>query len=116
MKVAELKATDMVAKYEKVDVERKTVEKDATESTQKVEVREKNIEEAVEKINKQLEATNTKIKFKIHESEHSLNNKVSIKVVDEESEKVIAEIPSEEAIEMAEKMQQVIGILFDASK
>ena len=116
MKVSEIKAPEMVAKYERVDADKKAAETSKVESTPKVETNEKNIEEAVEKINKHLEASNTKIKFKIHDSAYSLNNKVSIKVIDEESEKVIAEIPSEEAIELSERMHQIIGFLFDASK
>lgn len=118
MKIAEVKAPEMVAKYEKVTVDKKEV-KEVDRSTEKVETNrtnEKNVKEAVDKINKHLEASNTRIKFKIHDSAYSLNNKVSIKVIDEESEKVIAEIPSEEAIELSERMDQIIGFLFDASK
>ena len=114
--------TDMVAKYDQVEVDKKVVTTEKVSAEKEVKINEtneksdKNIEEAVKKINKHLEATNTRIKFKIHESEYSLNNKVSIKVIDEESEKVIAEIPSEEAIEFSERMDQIIGFLFDASK
>jgi len=121
MKV-EAMGVERAQKYEKVEIDRK-VEVDKKVSTtfdaetkEKVEATDKNIQEALDKINKHLEVANTKIKFKIHDSKHSLNDKVSIKVVDEESQKVIAEIPSEEAIELSEKMQQIIGVLFDVSK
>lgn len=114
MKV-EAVTTNMVAKYDKVEVDKKVTTSDI-EMPEKVEINEKNIKEAVEKINRHLEASNTRIKFKIHDSDYSLNNKVSIKIIDEDSEKVIAEIPSEEAIELSERMHQIIGFLFDASK
>lgn len=121
MKVSDVKANEMVTKYEKIELDNKAVKQSMNEVkeveiTDKAANNEKNVREAVEKINKHLEASNTTIKFKIHDSEFSLNNKVSIKVVDEESEKVIAEIPSEEAIELSERMHQIIGFLFDASK
>lgn len=126
MKVSEINTTEMmVTKYEKIQIDKKVadekivtsekVEKDV-EVTTKNEPKNKNIEEALAKINKHLEVSNTRIKFQIHDSAHSLNDKVSIKVIDEESEKVIAEIPSEEAIELSERMETIIGFLFDVSK
>ena len=110
---------ERVQNYEKVTVDKKvstTYDDAKTKKVENKEIDNKQIQEAVEKINKQLENSNTKIKFQIHDSKHSLNNKVSVKVIDEESNKVIAEFPSEEAIELSEKMQQIIGFLFDQSK
>ena len=71
------------------------------------------IKETVEKLNKELKNVDTSIEFKIHESHEGGLNRVSIKVVERESEKVIMEIPSEEAIEFSEKMDEITGILFD---
>jgi len=118
MKVENI-GVEMATKYERVDVSRKDVTPRSTENVKDektVDTNEKNVKEAVEKINKHLEASNTKIKFKIHDSDYSWNDKVSIKIIDEESEKVIAEIPSEEAIELSEKLHKIIGFLFDSSK
>lgn len=85
------------------------------------EVKEKNISErdaqkireTVEELNEGLKNADKAIEFKIHESHEGGLNRVSIKVVERESEKVIMEIPSEEAIEFAEKMDEITGILFD---
>lgn len=85
------------------------------------EVKEKNISErdaqkireTVEELNEGLKNVDKAIEFKIHESHEGGLNRVSIKVVERESEKVIMEIPSEEAIEFAEKMDEITGILFD---
>lgn len=74
------------------------------------------IKAEVNEANKKLENSDTTIRFKVHESEHSEINKISIAVIDKESEKVIKEIPSEESIEFAEKMQEITGILFDQKK
>ena len=71
------------------------------------------IKETVEKLNKELKNVDKSIEFKIHESHEGGLNRVSIKVVERESEKVIMEIPSEEAIEFSEKMDEITGILFD---
>ena len=103
----ETKKVDMpkVIPEERVDKEAKikeTSERDAQK-----------IKETVEKLNKELKNVDTSIEFKIHESHEGGLNRVSIKVVERESEKVIMEIPSEEAIEFSEKMDEITGILFD---
>ena len=103
----ETKKVDMpkVFPEERVDKEAKikeTSERDAQK-----------IKETVEKLNKELKNVDTSIEFKIHESHEGGLNRVSIKVVERESEKVIMEIPSEEAIEFSEKMDEITGILFD---
>lgn len=71
------------------------------------------IRETVDNLNEELKNANKAIEFKIHESHEGGLNRVSIKVVERESEKVIMEIPSEEAIEFSEKMDEITGILFD---
>lgn len=74
------------------------------------------IRDTVDKMNKELENTDTSIKFKVHDSQEGGLNRVSIKVVERNSEKVIMEIPSEEAIEFSEKMDEITGLLFDHSR
>ena len=103
----ETKRVDMpkVFPEERVDKEvkgKETSERDAQK-----------IKETVEKLNKELKNVDKSIEFKIHESHEGGLNRVSIKVVERESEKVIMEIPSEEAIEFSEKMDEIAGILFD---
>ena len=103
----ETKKADMpkVFPEERVDKEvkgKETSERDAQK-----------IKETVEKLNKELKNVDKSIEFKIHESHEGGLNRVSIKVVERESEKVIMEIPSEEAIEFSEKMDEITGILFD---
>jgi len=72
------------------------------------------IRETVDKMNKEL--VDTSIKFKVHDSQEGGLNRVSIKVIERDSEKVIMEIPSEEAIEFSEKMDEITGMLFDHSR
>ena len=83
--------------------------------TQETAEKDVNVKEIVDKLNKELEAVDTSIEFKVHESVGNGLNKISIKVVEKDSEKVIMEIPSEETIELAEKMEAITGMLFDHS-
>lgn len=100
-------------------VESQSVKVDRNETPKTQEATEKEnqkVREIAEKLNKELEMVDTSIEFKVHETSGIGLNKVSIKVVEKESEKVIVEIPSEEAIEMAEKMEEITGMLFDHSR
>ncbi len=100
-------------KNEKVEKVEKVDKKEAPKTQEEIERQNEKVREIAEKLNKELESLDTSIEFKIHESTGIGLNKVSIKVIEKDSEKVVAEIPSEEAIEMAEKMEEITGILFD---
>lgn len=105
-----------VNKPKRVDTETVKVEKEAPKTRETTERENEKVREIVEQMNKELEVVDTSIKFKVHESSDNGLNKISIKVVEKESEKVIVEIPSEEAIEFAEKMETITGLLFDHSR
>lgn len=100
----------------KVEPKNEKVESNIPKTTESAEVDNKKVKEIVDKLNKELEAVDTSIKFKVHESAGNGLNKISIKVVEKESDKVIVEIPSEETIELAEKMEAITGLLFDHSR
>jgi len=106
-----------VPKVERPEVKDEKVEKvekkEAPKTQEEIERQNEKVREIAEKLNKEMEALDTSIEFKIHESSGIGLNKISIKVIEKDSEKVVAEIPSEEAIEMAEKMEEITGILFD---
>lgn len=113
-------ASDVEPKINKVETSEpkyeKEVPKTAERSADTTEKENEKIRKFVEKMNKEFEMTDTSIEFKVHESRGIGLNKISIKVVEKESEKVIVEIPSEEAIECAEKMEEITGLLFDHSR
>lgn len=100
-------------KVMKLPQEHKNKEANAKEISEKD---AQKIRDTVDKINKELENIDTSIKFKVHDSQEGGLNRVSIKVVERDSEKVIIEIPSEEAIEFSEKMDEITGMLFDHSR
>lgn len=105
-----------MANAKRIETKNAKVENEMPKAQETTETENQKIKEVVEKMNKELEMIDTSIEFKVHETSGLGMNKVSIKVVEKESEKVIVEIPSEEAIEMAEKMEEITGMLFDHSR
>jgi flagellar protein FlaG len=73
---------------------------------------EQQIRAAIKKANGHMKARNTKCEFSYHEK----INTVSIKIIDQDTEEVIREIPPEEAMEMVEKMWEIAGLLVDEKR
>lgn len=73
------------------------------------EEQQKNLEEAVEKLNETANIFHHSLKFSIHEATH----RTMISVVDTDTDKVIREIPGEEALDMVARMQEYLGLIFD---
>ncbi len=66
------------------------------------------IKKAVEQINKNTMAHSEAV-FGIHEG----TNRVTIKIVDKETKKIIKEIPPEKTLDMIAKVWEIAGILID---
>lgn len=62
--------------------------------------------------NNKIKPTRTRCEFSYHED----INRVSIKVMDVDSDKVIREIPPEETLEMLQKLWEVAGLLVDEKR
>lgn len=71
------------------------------------EMSQEKIKKAIETINKQLSHTECQYGF------HEKTNRVTIKIVDKETDKVIKEFPPEETLEMIAKAWELAGILVD---
>lgn len=67
------------------------------------------IKSAVDHANQTMRHARTKCEFAYHEE----TKRVSIKVIDEETEEVIREIPPEETLEMLSKMWELAGLMVD---
>lgn len=65
------------------------------------------IKKAVEDLNKKLK--NTSCEFGIHDG----TNRVTIKIVDKDSKKVIKEYPAEETLDMIAKAWELAGLMVD---
>lgn len=73
------------------------------------EEQQKNLQDAIEKLNETANIFHRSLKFSIHEATH----RTMISVVDTDNDKVIREIPGEEALDMVAKMQEYLGLIFD---
>ena len=67
------------------------------------------IKNAVSKINKVLEGEGTHLQYEKHE----VLNQMIIKVIDDNTNEVIKEIPSKKILDMVAKMCELAGILVD---
>ena len=69
----------------------------------------KELERITEELNKALNPLNTTLKFKFDDKVEEL----VVRVVDTNNNKVIREYPPKEALELMQKMRELIGLLFD---
>ncbi len=90
---------------------RPTVSKRIKEQTEKVIEKNKNVRNAIAEVNKKMNQK-TRCEFSYHED----TKRVSIKVIDSETEEVIRERPPEETLDMLSKMWEVAGILIDEQR
>jgi flagellar protein FlaG len=79
---------------------------------QKKDDSDQKIMDAVNKVNEYLKVHNTRSEFTYHKDIH----RVSIKIIDEDTDEVIREIPSAESIDIAEKMWEMAGIFVDEKR
>lgn len=79
----------------------------ASGETQNQQPSNEQIKQAVEKLNKSM--TNSEAVFGIHEA----TQRVTIKIVDKETKKVIKELPPEKTLDMIAKVWEMAGILVD---
>ena len=70
---------------------------------------EKEVENAVNKINKFLDGEGTHVQYE----KHDVLNQMIIKVIDNNTNEVIKEIPSKKILDMVAKMCEMAGILVD---
>ncbi len=67
------------------------------------------IKDAVDKVNQNIVPSKTRCEFSYHED----TNRISIKVIDQETEETIKEIPAEETLDMLSKIWEFAGVLVD---
>ncbi len=81
-----------------------------TYANQAMQASREQIKEAVDKMNKRME--NSEAVFGIHEG----TNRITIKIVDKDSKKVIKELPPEKTLDMIAKVWEMAGILVDEKR
>lgn len=72
-------------------------------------VEDKKIIDAIEKANKQLEIKGTSLRFSIHE----VTKQIMVKIVSNDTEEVIREVPPEKILDMVADMMVRAGIIVD---
>ncbi len=92
---------DKTSEKVKVDDNRAIGNKDITE---------KELKDAVGKLNKFLEDNNTRAEYEYHDK---FKNDLMIRIVDNNSGEVIQEVPPKRVLDMVAKMLEMVGVLFD---
>jgi len=69
----------------------------------------KKLQEITEQLNKEMDTLNTTIRFGFDDK----IDEMYVSVIDTKDNKVIRQIPSEEAMRLAAKMRELVGMLFD---
>ncbi len=83
----------------------------AEQQKQNTEIQNEKVKKAVEELNKKM-VDHSEAVFGIHEK----TNRVTIKIVDKDSKKVIKELPPEKTLDMIAKVWEMAGILIDEKK
>lgn len=74
------------------------------------EVSDKELRNAVDKLNKFLEDGKTHAEYQYHDK---LKNDLMIKIVDDKTGEVIHEVPPKKILDMVAKMLEMVGVLID---
>lgn len=75
----------------------------------KVSIGEQQLIEVIEHANKVLRGSSRSFKFSIHEE----TKEIMVKVIDNETQEVIREIPPEKILDMVAKMWELVGLFVD---
>ena len=84
----------------------KTENKDTAKQTKRDDV-----DVAVKDLNLTLDSLNVRREFRVDDS----INDVVVKIIDKDDQKVIRQIPSEEAIKLSKNIREMVGILYDST-
>ena len=83
--------------------------KSARENKQNEEEINKELSNTVEQLNQQMNALDTNVKFGFNDKIDSM----FVNVMERSTGKMIRKIPTEEAMSLAEKMKEIVGMIFD---
>jgi flagellar protein FlaG len=83
---------------------------DNNKNTGNNKITEKELKNAVDKLNKFLEDNKTHAEYEYHDT---FKHDLMIRIVDNESGKVIQEVPPRKILDMVSKMLEIVGVLID---
>jgi len=87
----------------------KVVESKKEAPSAREEIPREEVEKGVEKLNRLMGIIDKRYEYSIHENSHRL----SVKIVDQLSGEVLAEIPSKRALDILDSFSQMAGLFFD---
>ena len=85
-------------------------EREGEETEEQIQKQNEKLRKSIEEINKK--AANSEVQFGYHEA----TNRVTIKVVDKETKKVIKEFPPEKTLDMIAKVWEMAGLMVDEKR
>ena len=88
-----------------------SIREEAKQMEEKAETQKlkKQLQEITDQLNKEMNPLNTSIRFGFDDSIEELY----VSVIDTSNDQVIRKIPSEEAMRLAAKMREIVGMIFD---
>ena len=99
--------TSEIKKLAEQNVQAKELEKKQKETPEVAEIKE-----LAETLNDYMDDLQTNLGFSIHEE---LNHQVIVEIKNRETDELIKQIPSEELVEIRERMAELTGLLLDKS-
>ena len=95
----------------KKDLNRETIEKKKTETTKKAVNNQQTKQAKIERIAQAMDSYMQSIQKNLKIGIHQATGKIIVKVVSETDGKIIREIPSEELLDLAAKVEEMMGVL-----
>jgi len=87
----------------------KVVDRKQEAPSAREEIPREEVEKAVEKLNRLMGIIDKRYEYSVHENSHRL----SVKIVDQQSGEILAEIPSKRAMDILDSFTQMAGVFFD---
>lgn len=105
-------AAEVTMEKQENDYTQDTNEQGRMEVENAKEVSPEKVKKAVSEINQKIKPTHTSCQFSYHEE----TNRISIKVINDDTDEVIREIPPEKTLDMIAKTLELEGILVDEKR
>jgi flagellar protein FlaG len=95
----------------KIDLNRETIEKKKTETTKKAGNIQQTKQAKIERIAQAMDSYVQSIQRDLKIGVHQATGKIIVKVISETDGKIIREIPAEELLDLAAKVEEMMGLL-----
>ncbi len=112
VKAEAVPAAEVTMEKQENDYAQDTNEQGRMEVENAKEVSPEKVKKAVSEINQKIKPTHTSCQFSYHEE----TNRISIKVINDDTDEVIREIPPEKTLDMIAKTLELEGILVDEKR